>query len=94
MDLDDFLGEPRGSVRFAVFISENQTERTEPQYLTKISNFYYIPKFHFIISFIHTITVIMCYQNFLNPWLLKTMNKKLLKKNHTIVFSNISSWII
>jgi hypothetical protein len=54
MDLDDFLGEPRGSVRFAVFISENQTERTEPQYLTKISNFYYIPKFHVIISFIHS----------------------------------------
>jgi hypothetical protein len=43
MNLDDFLDEPRGSVRFAVFISENQTE---PQQLTKIFNFYYIPKFN------------------------------------------------
>jgi hypothetical protein len=52
--LDDFLGEPRGSVRFAVFNSENRTKPNRAAHLTKFSNFYYILLFHVTISYFHS----------------------------------------
>jgi hypothetical protein len=54
MDLDDFLGKPRGWLGSRFSFLKTESNQSEPQHLTKFSNFNYIPKFHVIISFIHS----------------------------------------